>query len=340
MFSDIDAKSFKKQSKAVVKDATEKASKRRKKFMKQHQDILSSDWTFVSALATPMSIKTPAPGAKSTKKRKLTPVCNNCPNFILDQNTISCTKMLQQWLDMVTGLALEQDCIGYAMKDFKVDHEYRNLLTRLIGFLLISPAILPLHRELFNLHQSERKQKIEEHNYKAIVGPLDVRRISVEHPTMEDVTAMEPGSKGDPDRTHLGSVETAILWNKTQLDVLQGDIKKVFFSSDFSTGKTLLLKTKALALANKLREQKENKGILVNQKWPGGKEDHMKMLAKKSGKQLEEAEEVFFVSFAAVLYRKVRFINSIYSFQMQSFAKIFVFKPRTETAHLGTVIEL
>jgi hypothetical protein len=259
--------------------------------MKQHQDILSSDWTFVSAVATPLS----------TFPEKKTD-CDYCRRFILDQDTMRSTEKLKQWLDMVTRLAPK--------RDFIVDHEYRNLMTRMIGFLLISPSILPLHREIINLHKPERNQMIDEQNYEAIVGSLPVGRSSVEHPFMEDVTAMEALGKEDPSqadakkekrknkvRTHLGSMQTAIIWNKQQLNVLQGDKKKVVFTSDYGTGKTLLLKTKALALANKLRKQKEKEQVLVNEKWPGEQEKEEqalvpeKMLHQEENNSKEQQQE-------------------------------------------------
>jgi hypothetical protein len=292
--------------------------------MKQHQDILSSDWTFVSAVATPMS----------TYPEKKTD-CDYCRRFILDQDTMKSTEKLQQWLDMITRLA--------PRRDFVVDHEYRNLMTRMIGFLLISPSILPLRKEIIKLHKPERNQMIDQHNYEAIVGPLPVGSL-VEHPTMEDVTAMKALGKEDLSqadakkekrknkvRTHLGSVQTAIIWNKHQLDVLQGDTKKVVFTSDFGTGKTLLLKTKALALANKLRERREKEHIMVNEKLRGeqekeeqalvpenmthqkenkeqGKKEHIQMPAKKLREQLDE-EQVFFVSFARLWIEVVCFMD-------------------------------
>jgi hypothetical protein len=326
-FSDIEVKSCKEISPSVIKAAAKQSSKRKEKFMKQHQDILSSDWTFVSAVATPMS----------TYPEKRTN-CNYCRRFILDQGTLSSTEKLQQWLDMVTSLAPRQD--------FEVHHEYRNLLTRIIGFLLISPSLPDLHKNIIKHHKPGRNQMIDEQNYEAIVGPLPVDRSSVEHPFMEDVTAMEALSQEDLShadakkekrknkvRTHLGSVQTAIIWNKQQLDVLQGDTKKVVFTSDFGTGKTLLLKTKALALANKLRKQKEKEQVQVNEKWPGeqkkeeqalvlenmplqeennskgqGEKEHIQKPVKKSGEQLDE-EQVFFVSFAGYWVLPVCFID-------------------------------
>jgi hypothetical protein len=295
--------------------------------MKQHQDILSSDWTFVSAVATPMS--------KYPEKKT---DCDYCRRFILDQGTLRSTEKLKQWLDMVTSLA--------PRKDFEVHHEYRNQLTRIIGFLLISPSLPDLHKKIIKHHKPERNQMIDKQNYEAIVGSLPVGRISVEHPFMEDVTAMEALGKEDPSqadakkekrknkvRTHLGSMQTAIIWNKQQLNVLQGDKKKVLFTSDFGTGKTLLLKTKALALANKLRERKEKEQILVSKLEAGEQEkeeqalvpenmphqeennskeqqqeEHYQMPAKTSREQLDD-EQVFFVSFAGFCIEMVCFMD-------------------------------
>jgi hypothetical protein len=196
---------------------------------------------------------------------------------------------------MITNLAPK--------RDFKVDNEYRNLMTRIIGFLLISPLLPPLHKELINLSEPERRNKIVEQHYKGVEGSKPVG-ISADHPTTEDLLTWEKKDhtrkaemKNEKGQTHLGSVQTAILWNKNQLDVLQGDVKQVLFSSDFSTGKTLLSKTKALALANKLRGQVKDK--VKNE--PG------------------EEEQVFFVSLAKIWKSEVCFKdNSMECFQMKN----------------------
>jgi hypothetical protein len=159
--------------------------------------------------------------------------------------------------------------------------------------LLISPSTLPLLKEIINLSQAERELRIKELHHVAVEGKIPVEGTSAEHPTTEDLGAMDPVSKGDPGRskanfrslevrentegpsqkgmknfkrkkkeiTHLGSVQTAILWNRSQLNVLQGEKKKVLLIADFGSGKTLMLKTKALVLAHKLREQKKKEQV-------------------------------------------------------------------------------
>jgi hypothetical protein len=196
--------------------------------MKQHHDILSPDWTFVSAFATPMSPFPPN-----------TNMCDKCRRFILAQDTTSDLEKLEQWLDMVTSLAPKQDS--------KNDHEYENLLTRIIGFLLLSHNLPPTLRELVHLPKAERQQTIEQRNFESVCGPNTNRGFSVEKPTTEDVEALR-NSEHASVATYLGSIPTLILWNKDQLNVLQRDEKKVLLMSDFGTGKTLLLKSKALGL--------------------------------------------------------------------------------------------
>jgi hypothetical protein len=245
--------SHKEISFADIKIAAEQSSKRKKTFMKHHQDILSPDWTFVSAVATPLS---PFPQNKR--------ICDKCRPFILAQDTTSDLKKLEQWLDMVINLAPKQDS--------KDDHEYANLLTRIIGFLLISPYSPPSYREI-NLPKAERQQK-KERNFEAVCGSNSDGGFSVENTTTEDVEALR-NKKHTGVATHLGSIPTLILWNKNQLNVLQRDEKKVLLVSDFGTGKTLLLKARALAL--------------------------------------REMAQVFFVSLAQ-LPLQVRFMDSIYSF--------------------------
>jgi len=223
--------------------------------MKQHQDILSPDWTFVSAVATPLSRFPP-------NKR----ICNKCRPFILAQDTTSDLKKLEQWLDMVINLVPKQ----YS----KDDHGYANLLTRIIGFLLILPYPPPSYREINNLPKAERKQKIEQMNFEAVCGSNSDGGFSVENPTTEDVEALR-NKKQTGVATHLGSIATVILWNKDQLNVHQRDEKKVLLVSDFGTGKSLLLKTRALRMVGEA--------------------------------------QVFFVSLAQ-LPLQVRFMDSIYSF--------------------------
>jgi hypothetical protein len=184
-------------------------------------------------------------------------------------------------------------------QDSKDDHEYANLLTRIIGFLLISPYPPPSYREI-NLPKAARQQK-KERNFEAVCGSNSDGGFSVENPITEDVEALR-NSEHASVATHLGSIATVILWNKDQLNVHQRDEKKVLLFSDFGTGKTLLLKARALALANKLRERREK-------------------------------EKVFFVSLAQ-LPLQVRFMDNIYSFYMLSFVKISFLKPNTGNPNL------
>ena len=49
------------------------------------------------------------------------------------------------------------------------------------------------------------------------------------------------------------------FWTKHQWDLIQRDTKKVLFTSEFGTGKTLLLKNKAKVLADEI-DQRIKKG--------------------------------------------------------------------------------
>jgi predicted ATPase len=80
-----------------------------------------------------------------------------------------------------------------------------------------------------------------------------------EHPTKEDGlvvqetliksynTIIERGKPG-----HLGSLQTVAIWNKAQLSLLVARPNKVVLDSDFGCGKTLLMKSFAIQVANRL----------------------------------------------------------------------------------------
>ena len=78
---------------------------------------------------------------------------------------------------------------------------------------------------------------------------------------------------------HLGSLNTLFLWSKEQMELMKSDRKKVILDANFGHGKTLILKSKALQLADSLAKKKD-----------------------------DAATKVFFVSFtAAYIQRCVRF---------------------------------
>jgi hypothetical protein len=156
-----------------------------------------------------------------------------------------------------------------------------------------------------------------------------------EEPSQAD--AKDENRKNKVKKTHLGSVQTAILWTKNQLDVLQRDAKKVLFIADYGSGKTLLLKTKALTLANKLKEQQEkelDQGLLLENesKQEQGEEQAYVINNKLKRLKLEycldpenksehhsEEEQVFFVSFAELTFKQVFFLPLVRNINLLSF---------------------
>ncbi len=163
--------------------------------------------------------------------------CTNCRRFILDQ---SCLQDIPGWMTRLLGHQKEDS--------FPVDQQYKNFLTRIIGFLLVSDCQPPFSK--FSL--DERLQQTRLANEMAVVGQRDQGQgVSSEQPYTEDVNVFKEISNRASKPTHLGSLKTVVLWNRDQLSVLLSGVKKIILNADFGCGKTLLLKSYALHLANK-----------------------------------------------------------------------------------------
>ena len=62
---------------------------------------------------------------------------------------------------------------------------------------------------------------------------------------------------------HLGSLNTLFLWSKEQMKLMMSDRKKVILDANFGHGKTLVLKSKALQLADSLAKKKDDAATKV-----------------------------------------------------------------------------
>jgi hypothetical protein len=172
----------------LLRKAAKQTARRNKIFEEQHKEVLSSDWTYVRAVALPMVESLPGE------------ICDKCRRFVLCQNQLSSLKELQDWLDQVKNIAPSAD-----LND--VDHEYRNLLTRIIGFLLISPKeIAPEKRELYNRTHNERQQGLEKEHDEVLTGPTPN---PVDNPTKEDQDCWGKGEKTT--KSHLGSLQARFM---------------------------------------------------------------------------------------------------------------------------------
>jgi hypothetical protein len=140
---------------------------------------------------------------------------------------------------------------GHQKNPFPVDQQYRNFLTRIIGFLLVSDWQPPFGK----FPRDERLQQTRLASEMAVVGQRDQGRgVSSEQPYTEDVKVFKKNYNrvnrvSKP--THLGSLKTVGLWNRDQLSVLLSGVKKIILNAYFGCGKTLLLKSYALHLASK-----------------------------------------------------------------------------------------
>jgi hypothetical protein len=104
---------------------------------------------------------------------------------------------MQDWLEKMAPAADIHD----------VDHEYRNLLTRIIGFLLISPkGIVPERRDLYNLTEIERKKESKQKHYEKLAGPTPNL---VDNPTKEDQDFWEKEEKST--KSYLGSLQARFM---------------------------------------------------------------------------------------------------------------------------------
>jgi hypothetical protein len=249
---EIEVKSVRDESQAVVRrrltEAAEKMAVRNEVFRKQHRDILPTEWTYVRAVALPM--------LSSWKDFPNLQVCDMCSEFVLDQNRL---KNMENWLRWVKGQ-------GHQVPT-PVDDQYQNLLNRIIGFLLISKRLhINKLGTLIKYPQDQQLGKIQKRNEKAVVGS-NARGISSEKPGWQDISIFKRKRKSKRKRkrsqepTHLGSLRTVFLWNRAQLSIMQLDKKKVILHADFGTGKTLLLKSRALQLVSRLKEQQKHEDI-------------------------------------------------------------------------------
>ena len=205
-----------------------------------HADILTSDWTYVRAVALPM-----LPSLEQWEKTKNTHLdsCHSCRQFVLDQDQL---KGLVGWLDRLMGPVV--------LPQFPVDEQYGTLLTRIIGFLLVSDCEPPFSR----LPLVQRLEKSRELNEEAVVGlRKDGVGVTSETPGKDDVNIFTPDDAHINSKRpgHLGSLRTVVLWSREQLSVLLSGQKKIILDADFVCGKTLLLKSFAMHLANNLQWQ-------------------------------------------------------------------------------------
>jgi hypothetical protein len=142
---------------------------------------------------------------------------------------------------------------GQGRQDFPVDEQYENLLTRIVGFLLVSDCQPPSSE----LPLAKRLQRSRALNAAAIVGPSAAQQGATAERVQPDdvaaVTEIVDARKVAYRPSYLGSLRTVVLWNRDQLSVLQSNhtSKSVVFDADFGCGKTLLLKSFALHLAQK-----------------------------------------------------------------------------------------
>ena len=264
---DIEVKSADHATKNVhqkIKEAANQTKRRNELLGKLHADILLSDWTYVRALALPML------SSWETWEKEKSPqllICRNCRNFILDQARLN---DLAGWLNWL---------MNQRPHNFPVNTQYSNLLTRIIGFLLISDCEPPISK-IHKLHREKRMQQIRKLNDEAVVGKKTVGEgVTSEQPQRDDISIFEEivfekknsamampyqnsnnnvsldKKKRNEKPSHLGSLRTVVLWNKAQVSTLLSGRKKVILDADFGCGKTLLLKSCALHLQNSLREQ-------------------------------------------------------------------------------------
>ena len=236
-----------------IEKAASQVRRRARVLGQLHGDILLKNWAYVRATSLPMlSIK--EIWDKSSKDLK---ICSSCRQFILDRDKVN---DLVGWIEGLTA----------ARPVYPMDEQYENLLTRIIGFLMVSkdqPAFInfPLHERM----QASRKQNDAAVTLKgsgvASEEPIKSDVDAFKEPCQSDVEVSKKCNKNksqvskegkkDKGPTHLGSLQTVVLWNKDQLNVLQAEKKKLILDSDFGCGKTLLLK----ACAKSLKEQQDSK---------------------------------------------------------------------------------
>ena len=237
-----------------LKEAASQTKRRNQLLSKLHEDILPSDWSYVRALALPL-----VPSYKAWKENKKDKnqnnnkknqpelqVCDNCRSYILDRNRL---ELVPQWLEAVKDQQGGEQLLdrGWA------EQQYGRLLTRIIGFLLVSDC----EPQFNNLPFEERMVEARGQNEEAVVGGR--RGVTSEQPSStHDVAMFSEGSVEEKKGAHLGSLRTVFLWNKAQVSVLQ-DVKtrRLILDADFGCGKTLMLKSRPLHLANTLEDHQQ-----------------------------------------------------------------------------------
>lgn len=116
------------------------------------------------------------------------------------------------WLDRIKDLSTEK---------YSVDHEYRNLIVRILGFSSVEKSFKDSTLSL-TMNREEHEQ--------AMIG------------TKTGLASEAPTSG----QTHICSPDTYIYWRKRQLDVLKSKGLRVLLNGDFGTAKTFILKVVAM----------------------------------------------------------------------------------------------
>jgi hypothetical protein len=135
-----------------VQEACEQLAKRNLVHAKLHRDILTSDWSYVRAVALPMIPN--LEGWEKAQPKLHQVMCSYCRQFVLDQKKFD---DLAGWLSFLK----RQSPIVYP-----ADEQYENLLTRIIGSLLVSNSDPFFSR----LSLNEKLSKSRKLNEEAVVG--------------------------------------------------------------------------------------------------------------------------------------------------------------------------
>jgi hypothetical protein len=229
-----------------LKEAALQMARRSQVLQRFHDDILDFNWSYVRVLVLPLIASWEGWEKKHSSRLE---VCDYCRHFILD---VSKQDNLHAWFQMLTSIQ---------PKVFPADHQFDNFICRTVGFLLVSESEPPYTK----LPLVQRKQISRALNEEAVVG--QALGLTSERPFPEDVEVLrgkhKEESASSPGRSkkkkigerasHLSSLRTVVLWNRGQLNALQGGEKRVILDSDFGCGKTLLLKSVALQLAQNIK---------------------------------------------------------------------------------------
>jgi hypothetical protein len=100
-----------------------------------------------------------------------------------------------------------------------------------------------------NVLNSQRKRaKTEENTYVRLIQMLlMLSRVNLVKPIH---TRSGASARLSEDMKSLGTIKNRVLWTTEQFKIIYGSAFNVFFNSRFGTGKTLLLQTKCLNVAN------------------------------------------------------------------------------------------